>query len=185
MHQKDRIQKLYSNGAPILDGGITFEEHIEGKNRDYLLGSTIIIIHRHSGNNLEILCQQRASRMMTEPNKWDMHGGYINYGETPLEAIMREAKEEIGINLNSEKIEFGFTIEQHDAEISTYYFYDFTGENQEFSFNDKEVQALKWVSFDDFKNNPEKVGIKESLLNNKEFFALSTKILEKHGNLDK
>jgi len=53
----------------------------------------VVSILLHDGE--KILMLQRAN----EPLKdyWCLPGGYINYDETPQEAVKREAKEEIGI----------------------------------------------------------------------------------------
>ncbi len=39
-----------------------------------------------------------------EPNTWDLPGGGIKFGEQPIEALMREAKEEAGIRIKVLKI---------------------------------------------------------------------------------
>jgi len=45
----------------------------------------------------KILLVQRSQ----EPSKgaWGTVGGFMEYGETPLEALVREAKEELGVNI--------------------------------------------------------------------------------------
>lgn len=48
----------------------------------------------------EILVAQRHGPSTPEThNKWEFVGGGIEFGETPEEAIIREAKEEAGINV--------------------------------------------------------------------------------------
>lgn len=43
------------------------------------------------------------------PGTWDLFGGAIEEGETPLEGALRELKEEIGLTLSPEDITLMFT----------------------------------------------------------------------------
>lgn len=58
------------------------------------------VVHLHildgRGN---LYLQQRAMTKDIQPGKWDTAvGGHVDYGESPQEAIMREAFEELGVN---------------------------------------------------------------------------------------
>ena len=184
MHPKDIMQKFNKNGTPILDAGISFEElHREGKGK-HLLGGSLIVIYRKNNGKIELLFQQRSKAMLTDAEKWDIPGGYVNLGETPIETALREAKEELDLSLDPEKLQFAFSLRQ-TTEICNYYLCDFTDEDQAIHFNDGEVQAIKWVDFDTFKYRKEEIGLKEPLLINNFFFELITFMLEQHENLDK
>ncbi len=50
----------------------------------------------------KILIQKRAPQKRLQPNVWAMTGGSVIKGETSLDTVRREAKEELGINLNTE-----------------------------------------------------------------------------------
>lgn len=78
------------------------------------------------------------------PNMWDVPGGHVEDNETPDQCIVREMKEEMGMNLDGFQI---FSIEEFDDRI-------------EYSFWKKENiditkvvltegQYLKWFSEDD------------------------------------
>lgn len=51
----------------------------------------------------EILIQKRAPKKRLEPNLWAMTGGSVIKGESSLDTIKRETKEELGIDLDVEK----------------------------------------------------------------------------------
>ena len=48
--------------------------------------------------NGELLLQQRSLNKDVQPGKWDTSvAGHIDIGETPVEAALREALEEVGV----------------------------------------------------------------------------------------
>lgn len=46
-----------------------------------------------------LLLMKRANECATFPGYWGLIGGYIDPGETPEEACIREAKEEVGVDI--------------------------------------------------------------------------------------
>ena len=55
------------------------------------------VVHLHLFNSLgELYLQKRAGTKDIQPGKWDTSvGGHISIGETPGEALLREAREEL------------------------------------------------------------------------------------------
>lgn len=58
------------------------------------------VVHLHVVNSRgELYLQKRAATKDVQPGKWDTSvGGHIDYSETPEQALLREASEELGIS---------------------------------------------------------------------------------------
>ena len=57
--------------------------------------------------NSNILLQRRSANKKLWPNKWDVTiGGHVNAGEFGREAIIRECKEELGIEIADDEIKY-------------------------------------------------------------------------------
>lgn len=52
----------------------------------------------------KLLMAQRRPDVFLEPNKWGFPGGKIEFGEHPEEAMLREIKEELGVEGQVEKL---------------------------------------------------------------------------------
>jgi len=57
-----------------------------------------------SNKDNEVLLQHRDNNAPTNPNKWGLWGGRIEKDETPLEAVVRELKEELNIDVNKDSL---------------------------------------------------------------------------------
>lgn len=54
--------------------------------------------------NGEVLLQKRTANKLRNPNKWAKTGGQVDCGETVEQAIFREVKEELGIEIPEKQI---------------------------------------------------------------------------------
>lgn len=61
-----------------------------------------IIIERDNGSVLLMLRDDKPT--IPEPNKWDLPGGWVEPGETPLECIVREMKEELELAIDESQV---------------------------------------------------------------------------------
>ena len=58
----------------------------------------------------EILLQYRSAEKDLYPNTWDCSfAGHIDAGESSIEAVLREGKEELDIDVNLENLQYVFT----------------------------------------------------------------------------
>lgn len=95
---------------------ITGETMIKGENVPYGRYYITVVIFIQNENE-EFLMQKRVLR---KDGKWSTTGGHVVTGETSLCGIIREVKEELGIELNS-KIELIHTIKTEDDFVDIYY----------------------------------------------------------------
>lgn len=147
-HEGEIWQEIDFNGKRL--GGI------DPNNYDYdkvkIFAGTAIMLYRQNNEKIEFLFQHRSKKLKGNPDKWDVSaGGHINLNEPKLQAAVREAKEEIGIDINASKLEFvaGYINGKNYINL---YFYDWTGKADDFVFDDGEVEEVKWIEPKDFED---------------------------------
>jgi 8-oxo-dGTP diphosphatase len=75
-------------------------------------------------DNREILLYLRDNKPgIPFPNHWDLIGGHVEEGETPEEALVRETKEELDIDLKEYKFYKEYTCRTGDAYENIKYIY--------------------------------------------------------------
>jgi isopentenyldiphosphate isomerase len=116
-------------------------------------------IHRYGE---ALLFQKRGRTKDSHPGLWDVSAaGHIAAGETPEQTAWREAEEELGLTIRKNKLHFieetshtlisrgGIFI---DNEITCVYLYDFSGETSDLSPDPVEVDAIRFIEINDFRN---------------------------------
>ena len=63
-----------------------------------------IIVHTLIINDGKYLVTKRSKQESTYPEYWDIPGGLVEYGELPKDAVVRETKEEVGLNIIPTKV---------------------------------------------------------------------------------
>ncbi len=134
--------------------GITLEKDEAHKKALIHKGVCVWIIN----SNDEILLQTRSSHVMF-PNMLDISfSGHIQAGETSLEAAIREGREELGINLEIDKLQYLFCCREYgeidgyfENEIDDVFIYRANIPIEEYTFCDNEVKEVLYVSLDKFK----------------------------------
>lgn len=158
MDHYDPYQEYELNGNPLKNGGYPCEKGNPPFGTPTRIGGSCVWLFRRTNDGIEVLSQKRAEHI-DNGGKWDVSAaGHIDYGETPLEAAIREAKEEIGIEVLPEKLIHILTLpvfptpDKHKLRnmVNYHYLYDWTGQPDDFHFDDDEVSEVRWISLADF-----------------------------------
>lgn len=144
MHEEDIWQECGANGERLMNGGLGSDE----KSKDFYYG-VAIMLYRYKDNQVEYLFQHRSKLIIGNPDKWDVSaGGHVNYEEPCLDAMVREAKEEIGAEIDPSRLEYASEYRAGNDRYVRLYFYDWQDQSSDFHFDDQEVSEVKWVAFD-------------------------------------
>ncbi len=107
----------------------------------------------------EVLVQKRAGEKRRNPNKWAKTGGQVDSGETVEEAIYREVKEELGIEIPKEQIEIDSIYKSDDKNKRFVYNYIFVVDYklEDYILQKEEVADVKYFTIEELeeirKNN--------------------------------
>ena len=145
-----------------------------------------VVVFIVSMDNKKILLQQRSANKKLWPNLWDITaGGHVLTGEFGYQTVIREIKEEIGINITKNDLEFigGTKSENISGNIINRHFNEFYIVHKDVDINnivlqEEEVQDIKWFNKeeviskinDNYKDLTDKVGCWNYLL---KFFEIN------------
>lgn len=118
--------------------------------KEILLASKAIVIR----NNQILFVRQNYHNKVY----WDLPGGKLEFGESPLEALSREVMEETGLEITSSKLIgtwrfFGKKVDDFQIECITYLC---TVKSYEVNIHNNpgdHIEAFKWVSKKEFLEN--------------------------------
>lgn len=102
----------------------------------------------------EVLLQKRTANKRRNPNKWAKTGGQVDTGESVEQAIFREVKEELGIEIPKEQIK---VIDIHKSSNETRRFaYNFifvvNYKINDFILQKDEVAKVKYLTIEEMEN---------------------------------
>lgn len=139
----------------------------------------------------QVLLQKRSPNKKLWPNMWDVTaGGHVLAGEFGFEAIIREAQEELGINLDPKEITFiGSAISSNikgdivNRHFNEYYIVHKDIDETKLILQKEEVAEVKWIDkeeiIDRIKNNYKNITDKEGCW---EYLIKYYEWLEQHEN---
>lgn len=159
MHENELWQVYSDNGSPVKDDGR--DQSVFKNDPSLIMGNAHIWFWKKTASGADILLQQRSLTKSSKPGWFHISaGGHINVGETTLQAAIRETKEEMGLDIEPNKLHFSFSmriIGRAPNDIVTVYLYELNGD-EKFTYIDGEVESYEWRTLDDFKSitqNPE------------------------------
>lgn len=102
----------------------------------------------------ELLIQKRSPNKKYNPNKWGLCAGHVDIYEDLVTACIREAKEEIGIEIEEKNLNYLMTIIKKMETICRYnVFYIFLDcDIENFVIQKEELSEVKWIDFIEYKN---------------------------------
>ncbi len=145
------------NGQPIGETVTRTQAHAEGIRHR----TAHIWLVRENGDKTEVLLQKRAMNKDSFPGRYDTSSaGHIQAGDEPLESAVRELSEELGIQADSDDLQFAGTFsiqyekEFHgkpfkDNEIAFVYVYDEDVEIDSLSIQKEELDSVEWFDLEE------------------------------------
>lgn len=147
-------------------GGIDPADSTMGEDSVKLFGGAAIMLYRYKDGEVEFLFQHRSKKLLGNPDKWDVSaGGHTNLDEPILDTAVRESWEEIGAEIEKEKLEFAASYLRWKV-IVNLFFYDWSKNEDTFHFDDGEVEEVRWIKyseFSDFRPNLKRMMIEDEI----------------------
>ena len=102
----------------------------------------------------ELLFQKRAETKKRNPNKWGKTGGHVDAGEDVETAMLREIKEEIGIDIDKKDLELLSIYKSEDLK-NKYFGYDFFARVdyliEDYTLQEEEVSEVKYMTIEEIE----------------------------------
>ncbi len=108
----------------------------------------------------KMLLEKRAPTKKQSPNKWALCAGHIEAGDIPENAIVREMKEEIGVDVSIDKLEFikaamrniKFNDDLYNRAFQYTYFWKTDKKESEFVVQEEELTEVKFFEIQEIKD---------------------------------
>lgn len=129
--------------------GISKEKNQAHEDGDFHRTAHIWIINEKN----ELLLQKRSATKKTHPNCWDISSaGHIRSGEDVKQGAIREIKEELGIDVNKDELQYIDTIKStknpKNMEFAYVYLVKTNKKVDDYIFEDNEVSEVKYVYYE-------------------------------------
>ncbi len=160
------LRDLY-NSKRILTGEVIKKEEDVPPGRYYI--TVVVFIENSKG---EFLLQKRA---LKKDGRWATTGGHPVSGESSLEGIVTEIKEELGQTVNQNELTLFKTIMTEDDFVDLYYMKKNININ-DIILQEEEVEDIKWATREEIEQLIEDDKFSKS---HEEFYRYCLEFLEK------
>lgn len=169
---------LDENGTKIGEIKPRSEVHRDG---DWHVAVHIWILN----NNREVLLQRRCANKDSHPNMLDIScAGHLSVGDSSLEGAIRELKEELGLDVKPEELEFIKTLKSESKYTSDFINNEFndlyilrTDKGiDDMKYQEEEISEIFFVPYEKFKEMVE--NHQPDLLRHEEEFEILFEIFE-------
>jgi len=136
MPKSEFWQEYSKSGEPLMNGGRPADHSPESEARPYNYGVACVWLYRLTkDNDIELLFQRRSQYVDRHAGEWDISaGGHVDYGESIIEAAVRETKEEIGAEISQSDLYFLFSLNNNRKRIAYIYMVDYSNRPDNFHF---------------------------------------------------
>ena len=126
------------------EGNLVNEKGIRGVPSNYLKGIVIIYIENSKG---EFLIQKTSK---SRGSVFATTGGHVDYGDTFDSTIIKEVKEELGLDISNDLVK-EVTSFTYDTDIQKVYYLKKDIDIKDITVKEDEVEYVKWMSIDEIK----------------------------------
>lgn len=116
------------------------------KEGEYALAAKAIIINLDK----KILISKRSQSKKKNAGLWEINGGVCLAGESSLQGILREMKEELGVDLSKYKAILYKEYRKKQV-FDDIYLFNANIEVSSLKFSDREVEEAKWVTIEEYE----------------------------------
>ena len=102
----------------------------------------------------QFLIQKRSDTKDSYPGYWAVTGGGTDSGETTLDTVFRECKEELGLNVEADNLELIMVIKRKVTFIDIY-LWKANIDLKDVVMQEEEVQDVKWATYEEIKKMAE------------------------------
>lgn len=133
------LLNVYDNNGNLTDKIVPRGDKSVVLNDNEHIGVVVVFIENSNG---EFLMQKTS---VEKGSEYSSTGGHIDVGETHLTSIIREIKEELGIDVNKEELEYlGFML--YDKPIRFMYYLKKDIDINDIVVQEEEVESVKYMS---------------------------------------
>lgn len=122
-------------------GNLVNKIGIRGKKTDYLKGIVLVFIQNSKG---EFLIQKTS---ISRNNDFSTTGGHVCYGSTFEETVIKEVKEELGIDISKDNFSEVYTYIE-DCYFQKVYYLKKDIEIEDIKIQKDEVEYVKWMNIE-------------------------------------